>query len=124
MAITVVTGPPCAGKSTYVATHRDPGDVVIDFDVIAQAFGSSGHDHSPVHVAMAQDAWRSAVTLAPMLGAPVWIVHAQPGAGALRNYQRWGARVLVLDPGEAVVRERAARERPAVSVRFIDRWYS
>lgn len=35
MVITVVTGPPCSGKSTYVRTHARPGDIIVDFDAIA-----------------------------------------------------------------------------------------
>ena len=38
--LTVVTGLPGAGKAAYVAEHKDPGDIVIDFDLIAEAIGS------------------------------------------------------------------------------------
>jgi predicted kinase len=30
--LTVVTGPPCAGKTTYVRNNAKPGDIIIDFD--------------------------------------------------------------------------------------------
>lgn len=33
--VTVVTGPPGSGKSTYVAAHAGPDDLVLDIDVIA-----------------------------------------------------------------------------------------
>lgn len=33
--VTVVCGPPGSGKSTYVAEHAAPGDLVLDLDVIA-----------------------------------------------------------------------------------------
>ncbi len=33
--LTIVYGPCCGGKSTYVEQHRQPGDLVIDLDVIA-----------------------------------------------------------------------------------------
>jgi hypothetical protein len=42
----LVVGPPCSGKSSYVAERRRPGDLVIDFDAIAVALGSpDSHDH-------------------------------------------------------------------------------
>jgi predicted kinase len=42
--ITLVTGPPCSGKTTYVQQHKQPGDLVIDYDALAVALGS-GHEH-------------------------------------------------------------------------------
>ena len=38
--IHVVTGPPCAGKSTYVRTNAKAGDLRIDYDQLAQALGA------------------------------------------------------------------------------------
>lgn len=37
----VICGPPCSGKSTYVREHAEDGDLLVDYDVIAQAFGCS-----------------------------------------------------------------------------------
>ena len=43
--ITIVLGPPCGGKSTYVAEQAQSGDVVVDYDALAQALGSpTPHD--------------------------------------------------------------------------------
>ena len=42
--IHVITGPPCAGKSTYIKDHAVAGDLIIDFDVIASAFGAKDHE--------------------------------------------------------------------------------
>jgi predicted kinase len=30
--ITVVTGPPCGGKSTYIQDNAKDGDIIIDMD--------------------------------------------------------------------------------------------
>ena len=37
--MTLWVGPPASGKSTDVARHAKPGDVVIDFDVIRRKVG-------------------------------------------------------------------------------------
>lgn len=41
----IVTGPPCAGKSTYCREHMGPLDIVFDYDEIANAL-CYGTDHS------------------------------------------------------------------------------
>jgi predicted kinase len=45
--IHVVVGPPASGKSTYVDEHAAENEVKVDFDRIAQAFGS-GIPHGSV----------------------------------------------------------------------------
>ena len=41
-AVTVVTGPPAAGKTTYCAEHAGPGDVVGEFAALAAALLGPG----------------------------------------------------------------------------------
>lgn len=40
MTVRLVTGPPGAGKNTYVSTHAKPEDYILDFDVLRNAFPS------------------------------------------------------------------------------------
>lgn len=40
--LTIVCGPPCAGKSTYAANHMGKYDLVIDLDVIAHGLSGQG----------------------------------------------------------------------------------
>ena len=43
--LTIVTGPPAGGKSTYVREHAAPGDLVVDLDTIAANLSGHGaHD--------------------------------------------------------------------------------
>lgn len=35
MTVYIITGPPAAGKTTWVRDHAKPGDITIDFDTIA-----------------------------------------------------------------------------------------
>ena len=37
--LTIICGPPASGKSTYVAGHKDAGDIVIDMDDIVEEIG-------------------------------------------------------------------------------------
>lgn len=118
--IHVVTGHICSGKTTWVRDHAGPGDVVIDFDLIAAALspaGTSDHDWpQPVADIARAVRWMAideAVRLhARRLVPNVWIVHAYPSADDLAKYRRLGAglREQICDP--ATLRARAATERP------------
>lgn len=123
MALTIVMGAPCSGKSTYVREHAKPGDIVIDFDVLAQALGSPDpHDH-PRHIRMvAIDMRRTAITSAIQQhqhGHTVWIVDINPGE-RMTAYQRAGARFVTMEASRAELHERAAAERPPRWHQLID----
>lgn len=118
--LTVVMGAPCSGKSTYVREHANPGDIVIDFDVLAQALGSPDpHDH-PKHVRMVCiDMRRTAIASAiqqHVQGHAVWIVDINPGE-RMAAYQRAAAEFVTMQASRAELHERAERERP-------QRWHS
>lgn len=125
--LTVVTGPPCAGKTSYVEEHAEPGDVVVDFDRLAQALGSQvTHDH-PEHVAEVTRQLHTAAIGAAIArhrcGARVWIVqtYITPGSGA--SYRRAGARFVTLTSDREELHRRAdAAGRPERWHREIDRW--
>lgn len=122
--LTVVTGPPAGGKSTYVTNHAGANDIVIDFDVLAIALGSHvDHDHARDVVVIAQAAWQAASKAAQAVRSNVWLIHAQPNAQSLAIYKRLGARLVVIDPGQSVVRERIAQRGSLQAQRFADAWY-
>lgn len=124
----VVVGPPCAGKSTWINERARPTDIVIDYDRIAMALSGprpGDHDHSPIVEAVTKAA-RSAAIAAAMrhTGAvDVYLIHSNPSKAQRATYERRGARVVVLDPGIGVVRERAKAERPGRIYTVIDQWY-
>jgi len=44
--VTLVCGPPAAGKTTYVQSRRDPTDIVIDLDVIVAELSGQNLSHN------------------------------------------------------------------------------
>lgn len=121
----LITGPPAAGKSTWVRQQVKPGDITIDYDTIAEALGSTGHDH-PDHVkavtkAARQAAIDTALTLAD--DHDVYIIHGMPSRPILNRYRLLGARIITIDPGRDVVLARCKRQRPWQIARAAEEWY-
>lgn len=132
--ITVVCGPPCAGKSTYVEGLAEPGDIVVDQDLLASALTVSHdlHVYSMEVRSVARRVRKVAVGAALSVAASgvrtnVWIVHTDPSPDALRRYRVANARVKVLDPGrdECLARllERPVSEHVRTK-RVIDDYYA
>jgi predicted kinase len=98
--LTVVTGPPGSGKTTYVKQHRGSDDICIDFDLIAEALGSSvSHGHEKRIVAVTVRAWVAALSEAihlSRLGARIWVVDTKPNQYRERKYRAAGATFINL----------------------------
>lgn len=120
----VVIGPPAAGKSTWVREHAEPSDIVIDFDALAVALGSPvEHGHAEQHAKVARAVWLTAKEQARRARrCDVWLIHANPSDQSLAIYRRQGARVVTIDPGEAVVRSRLV-EGDGRNLEDVAAWY-
>jgi hypothetical protein len=119
--ITVVTGAPCSGKSTYVREHARSGDVIIDMDRIALALTTDDvgdHAYSAevrrVAIETRAAAVKAAFKIAGVARANIWVIHTQPDGDALRNYRLVSARLVEVNPGFDVCMSRLA-ERPAAN---------
>lgn len=126
--LTVVTGPPCSGKTTYVTQHRCEGDIVIDYDNLAQALGSPvrhGHGDAVGQVTRAarEAAIRVAVDQHRYAGARVWIVDTKPPKHRRQQYHRASAQWVRLDVDRAELHRRASIERPELWHQLIDDWF-
>lgn len=124
--IHVVTGPPCAGKSTFVAENAAEGDAIVDFDRLAKAFGSPAHHDTPGALRRVVAAARHAAISQILMGRVenAWIIDTDPRPSALADYRRAGAKFHIIDPGLAACLERAVSdERPEWTPDQIRRWY-
>ena len=128
MDVTVVTGPPCAGKSTWIAERAQPGDVVIDLDRIALALTADGTPHHdyPQHVREVARAARLAAidaALADASAGHVWIIDTAASKKQRAAWHRRRCHVVTLDPGPAVVAQRIDEQRPAWVHDVAHSWY-
>ena len=125
--IRVITGPPCAGKSTYVSENAEKGDLIVDYDLIAKAFGAPmSHAADGIIKQVAFDARESAIIRA--LDNPKensWIIHTTPTEDHVKRYKEAGAEFVELDPGYDVCIERAKTdERPQQTFDAIEKYYA
>jgi hypothetical protein len=124
--LTVITGPPCGGKSTYARQHARPGDIVIDFDLIAQALGSAvDHGHSDHLAAVAAEARHAAIAegiAQHHKGRRVWVIDTAPGAKRRKQYEIAGARYVTCTATPAELHARVKGNRPPQWHDRIDQW--
>lgn len=127
-AVTLVCGPPAAGKSTWVNAHLQPGDLVVCHDQLAQQAGSPHpHDHSWLHGQDARYAWAALVddvAAAPTIRA--WVIRCAAIRGHRESLaERLQARVIVINPGIAETMRRATQDGRSPRVyRDIERWFA
>jgi hypothetical protein len=126
--LTVVVGPPAAGKSTWVLERAKPDDIVVDYDRLAIALsgiGGDAHDHPPAVCAVTKAARDAAIEAAIKRAnrVDVYLIHSSPSHKRMTEYAAMGADIVTIDPGRDVVRERCKTERPRRMFAVIDEWY-
>lgn len=129
MALYVVTGPPGAGKTTWVTEHAKQGDVVIDYDRLAQALtvpGADTHDHGKTVRSVAHRARIAAISAALRYvhRVDVYIIHTKPRPEAMAKYATYQAQVITINPGQDVVMQRVAQQRTPEAQAAAQQWYA
>lgn len=125
----VVTGPPAAGKSSWIQAHATARDIVIDLDRITVALtgpGAPNWNHDPLHQRVAQKARYAAIYEALELldQLDVYLIHTMPSAKWMARYKRYDAKVIAVDPGRDIVMARIEAMRSPEMTRVATRWYS
>lgn len=108
--VTLVCGPPCAGKTTYVAEQANPGDTVLDIDVLAKLNGSPrDHGHEGRYYRAAQVEYQALCALVRTSTVPAWVIRGAPEPAARQKLaEACGAtRTVVLLPPRDVLYARA-----------------
>jgi hypothetical protein len=125
----VITGPPAAGKSSWIDAHAKPEDIVIDLDRITLALtgpGAPQWNQAELVVRVAQRARYAAIDEAVKHRdkVDVYLIHTRPKAKALARYKQLGARVVAVDPGRDVVMKRIEAMRSPEMKRVATAWYN
>lgn len=119
-------GPPASGKSTYVQAQRKPGDVIVDFDAMSMALGSTVPHDRPEAIGQVTFAARTAAIARIFDGvdADAWIIQTSLDADGVERWGSAGARFVVIDPGlDETIAQARADGRPDSTFQVINEWY-
>ena len=122
---TLVCGPPCGGKNTYVDRCRQPGDLVVDFDALIRALGGDeSHNHPTELKGYAFEA-RDAVIRRWVYkrDTDIWVIGTCPRRRDREKFTRQGFRVVTMDTDEKTCMIRARAERPYEWIEYVHRYF-
>lgn len=124
----VVTGPPGAGKSTWIQGHAKAQDIVIDMDLMALAMAGPGadhHDHPETLLKVVHRARFAAIREAcqHLDTTDVYLIQTLPSARQRAEYKRLKARIIVVDPGRDIVMQRIEDMRQPGMKAVATKWY-
>ncbi|MFD4259967.1 hypothetical protein ACFWR9_20700 [Streptomyces sp. NPDC058534] len=124
----VVTGPPAAGKTSYIEGRAKPSDIVIDLDRITRALagpGAPNWNQDPTLLRVAHKARYAAMFEAfeHRDKTDVYLIHTMPTSKWLARYKRMDATIIAVDPGRSIVMARIEAMRDPEMRRVATRWY-
>jgi hypothetical protein len=126
MTVTLVVGPPCAGKSTYVAERAKPTDLVVCWDSIALDLGAETIHPTPFRMREAiADEYAARLDRAEAWPGDVWIIRSLADNGEREQWrQQLAAEVVTLVPDWHTLALRAkTRPDPDRTLRDIAAWF-
>ena len=118
MTVILVAGPPCGGKTTYVAEHALPGQNVLDYDDIVQGLGKPRYEAGPEVTEPARRIW---VASLPSADWVIWCAPRRQDRGRFRSQHNAGVIVVMASMAECLKR---AEDRPPVWREHIRRWFA
>jgi hypothetical protein len=127
--LTIVAGPPCSGKTSYVRDHANARDLVVDLDEIAEVIQPGWRRVWNGPLLDAAIRTRNAI-LGSLARAPVasrsWFIVSAPTAEELEWWTEKlkPSRVVRLDVPEATCLARAARRDPGRGASIVADWFA
>lgn len=126
--LTIVTGPPCSGKTTHVQQHAKPHDLVIDLDTIMMTLDPNyRHWTGDLNSSLLYRAVRVRNALLGSLErrthGDAWFIISAPSEAERKWWQgKLGGTVLLLHPGVEECKRRAILRNTPLAREGIERW--
>lgn len=131
----VVNGAPASGKTSYVLSKRQPGDLVLDLDMICAALGGTDklyEDHKPyLDVALAvRDVVLDKIDSREGKWKNAYVITASSDSEYVRSLaDRLGAEIVMMNATKEQCRENALKDERRSGClesqsEIIDRWFS
>lgn len=134
--LVLVAGPPGSGKTTYVRSKKNRGDLVIDLDEIKSKLSGNPLHRSPDDPVLLRRAlftrnrMINKFALESAHGETAWLISGAPSASERRHWrERAGADVTVLETSMDELKSRIAsdasrRGREEEMISWAQRWWS
>jgi hypothetical protein len=122
--VTIVCGPPCSGKTTWVRQQAKPGDLIVDYDDIAQRLGSPrSHDHHPrYHKRVEATIARAIEGVRQGRHERAWIIRSGLERARQLASELDASLVTLNEPDDVLIARANTRPNPAAAVRAIRAW--
>jgi predicted kinase len=121
--VTLVAGPPCAGKTTYIREHAEPGDLVLAYDDFAGVLTFGDEADRPAAHPLVLAAFYAVLRESRRIVSSrrLWVEQCAPRLEQRERYRRLnGAEVVVLETPAGECCRRAAERFGAASPRAAD----
>lgn len=123
----VITGASCSGKSTYAREHASDGDLIVDFNAIAQSMGAPSHGSEGHIKAAAFKAREAAIAYAIDNAKELdsYIIHTAPAGWQMAAYESAGAEFIEMDTDMETYLARCEQDgRPDGTAERIRDWFN
>jgi hypothetical protein len=128
--LTILCGPPCSGKTTYIKDRAHPADIVIDIDQIAAKIEPRYRHWEGMLTSTLLDKCvrvRNAIlgSLSRARRSKAWFIVAAPTKAERDWWQsKLGGEIVLLDPGIEECNRRAIQRGTPKAIQGVTEWHA